>query len=227
MWTDWRYAPRVRGEALSRASGSVRGNRRAWLPLLVALLPLPAASAEDVAVRLRDDGRLDVRANAASVTAVLERLAQTGMKLTYEGPPPCRTVTLAVSGADHAQAVLEVLDDLGVDYVVTLNPTGTRILTAIVAETPRRPRAQQKAEAPLPADSESDVPPAPPEVTQQAADSGADASSDPTAGFPLLPGDFVPGGRATGQTTEWGMPPFVLPDPPTAPPPAPKATPVP
>ena len=164
-----------------------------------------------------------MRVKAAPLVEVLDRLAsQTGMAVSYQRPPPSGTVSLAVNGANHAEAVLGVLEGLGVNYAATTNPTGTRILSIVVAgaarpdgarfgpETieppPTAADAGDRPDAPVPADI-SDGP-------EPADESEADevASSEP--GLSLLPDDFVPGVRATGQPTDWGIPPFVLPDPP-------------
>ena len=207
------------------------------LPLAVSLAA-PAA-AEDVAIRLRDDGRVDVRAKGAPLVSVLDRLAnQTGMTVTYQGPPPRRTVSLEVYGANHFQAVMEVLDGLGVDYAVTTDAAGTRVLSLVVAGPTRSADAHQDPvdPSPLPADSTEPDPPAlptlpaptdpadpgtdpaananPADGPPQAEDPGAAGSASAGEAFSPLSGDFVPGGRATGQPPEWGQPEFVLPDPP-------------
>ncbi len=206
----------VNPRAVARWSPGVRA-----LALLLALIA-ESALAEDVAVRVREDGRVDVRVRAAPLTAVLDRLgSQTGMKVTYGKPLPRRVVSLAVSGSDHAQAVLELLEGVGVDYAVTTNSEGTRILSVVVADRvepgPSSPGDAKQGEesAPTPLDDAME-----PADAGDVGDAGSNASS--AEGFPLLPGDFIPGSRATGQTTEWGMPEFVLPEP--SPSPSPNAS---
>jgi hypothetical protein len=221
MWADRRYASRVSGGDDPREPGCARRIAREGLPLFLALLlspvvSAPVVSAEEIAVRVRDDGRVDVRVTAAPLASVLERVArQTEMSLAYQGAAPTRMVTLAVYASNQAQAVLDLLEGLGVDYAVTLDPTGTRILSLVVADAApaRRADPETNVSSPDALAGEASLPAAVPEPTEPVAEPEAGAGASPAQGFPLLPGDFVPGGRATGQTTEWGMPPFVLPDP--------------
>jgi hypothetical protein len=201
-----------------------RRPRAGALDLAIALsLALPAASAvaEEIAVRVRADGRVDVRVTAAPRVAVLDHLAsQTGITMTYQGPAPRGTVSLEAYGANHAQAVLDVLEGLGVDYAATTNPPGTRILSLVVAG-PAEPAGPHLGEptidpASTRADSGDPDAPAPTALSDEAEPADEpEAGGGASAGQELspLPEDFVPGVRATGQPTEWGMPPFVLPDP--------------
>jgi hypothetical protein len=214
----------VRGGADRRASGDGRGNARWSLPLALTLLTFSAAGAEEVGVRVRDDGRVDVRATAAPLASVLGRLAAlTEMTVAYQGPPPGRLVTLEISAACQAEAVRDVLERSGADYAASTDSSGTRVLTLVVADTPvgGQPDPEKVASEPPPAPDAippDTTPPAlPPDTTPpDASEVGSSDSDGQTSaeGFPLLPGTFVPGVRATGQTTEWGVPDFVLPDPP-------------
>jgi hypothetical protein len=198
------------------------------------VLTFSAAGAEEVGVRVRDDGRVDVRATAAPLVSVLGRLAAlTEMTVAYQGPPPGRLVTLEISSASQAEAVRDVLESSGADYAASTDPSGTRVLTLVVADTPvgGQPDPEAVASEPPPAPDAmppDTTPPAlppdtttphttPPDATAPDASEVGRSDSDgqtSTEGFPLLPGTFVPGVRATGQTTEWGVPDFVLPDPP-------------
>lgn len=198
------------------------------LRALSFILLVSPAAAEEFAVRIGDDGRVDVRVTAAPLASVLDRLAsETGMTVAYQGPRPLWTVSLDVSGANHAQAVMDILQGLGLDYVVTTDPAGTRVRSLVVAESARSDARSRRDPA-----QSSPAPSAEPEATlttpadvAEAADA-ADAAEaalethDPAASstpagevFTPLPGDFIPGGRATGQPVEWGRPAFVLPDP--------------
>jgi hypothetical protein len=209
------------------------------LLLALTLLVVSVASADDVAVRVRDNGRVDVRVTSAPLALVLDRLAsQTGINLTYEGSPPERLVTLEVYGASQALAVLDILERLGLDYAVTTNPAGTRILSLVVADAARvvedHPDLAMAKPAPPPnADS---MQPGGEPVRDHEPESGAEpqVASEPEPGaepqaageldpggapgprqnMTPLPDDFVPGVRATGQASAEGMPLFVLPDPP-------------
>jgi hypothetical protein len=183
--------------------------------LLLALQAVAAAPGAEVAIRVRADGRVDVRVTSAPLVAVLGRLgAQTGMKVAYQGPPPRRRVSLEVFAPNQAQAVLEVLEGLGVNYAVSMNPEGTRVLSLIVAAgahaSGAEPALANSEPVPL-AEAEATTPLAEPQPIVPA---GAPEPGEGPSSAPPLPAEFVPGGRATGQTPELGMPPFVLPDPP-------------
>ena len=238
---DSRYPSPVRGRPGRRASG---GDGWRWgLPLALSLMAVAAASGQEVAVRVREKGRVDVRATAAPLASVLGRLATlTDMTVAYLGPPPGRLASLEISAASQADAVLDVLHRFGADFAVSMDSAGTRILTVVVGEAPTgtHPDAVALTLEPPPVPEETPPDTAPPGATAPDASSDETPPETPppdpspattergspeseghttTEGFPVLPGTFVPGARATGQTTEWGVPPFVLPDPP-----GPKAT---
>jgi hypothetical protein len=76
----------------------------------------------------RAGDRVDVRATAAPVSEVLDRLArETGMKVTYDGAPPRARISVALSRVTPAQAVLSVLEGQGLNYVLRMDPTATRV----------------------------------------------------------------------------------------------------
>jgi hypothetical protein len=120
-----------------------------------------------------------------------------------------------------------------------MDSAGTRVLTLVVADTPAGGRPDPEAvvtESPPAPDgepSDRELPDAlppdaplldalppdsrprdtmPPDASELGDSESAGHTS--TESSPLLPGTFVPGVRANGQTTEWGVPEFVLPDPP-------------
>lgn len=100
--------------------------------LALTLVALPAAAAE-VNVRVVD-GRVDLAATAAPVAEVLERLArQTGMKVIYEGPQPRQLVSLSLSRRTPAEAVVGLLEGLGVNYMLFGDPTGVGVQTLMIA----------------------------------------------------------------------------------------------
>jgi hypothetical protein len=106
--------------------------RPAGLAALSLVLAAGTASAE-VQIRLVE-GRVNVHATAAPLADVLDRLArQTGMKITYEGPAPRFLVSLSLEGRTPAEAVLGTLEGLGLNYALQLDPSGTRVLTLVMA----------------------------------------------------------------------------------------------
>ncbi|HEV7501706.1 MAG TPA: hypothetical protein VGQ33_16940, partial [Vicinamibacteria bacterium] len=106
--------------------------RPAVLALAFAvLLPVRPAGAETEVHRTGD--RVDVRATAAPVSEVLDRLGrETGMKVTYDGPPPRARISVTLSGVTPAQAVLSVLEGLGLNYVLQMDATAKRVDTLLM-----------------------------------------------------------------------------------------------
>src|SRR5882672_9106019 len=76
---------------------------------------------------------LDVRATAAPVSEVLDRIArETGMKVTYDGAPPRARVSVTLTGVTPAQAVLAVLEGQGLNYALRMDPRAVRIETLLM-----------------------------------------------------------------------------------------------
>jgi hypothetical protein len=55
------------------------------------------------------------------------------MKVVNEGPPPRQPLTLTLAGRTPAEAVLGVLDGLGLNYALKMDLTGTRVETLILS----------------------------------------------------------------------------------------------
>ena len=114
------------------------------------LLLLAGTASAEVQVALRD-GRVDVAARSAPLSEVLDRLArQTHMQVTYEGAPPRQLVTATVEAATPAQAVVSVLEGLGVNYALQLDPTGREVRTLLLiapktGSAPARPAGEAPA----------------------------------------------------------------------------------
>lgn len=98
---------------------------------LALLVPVRQAAADTEVHRSGD--RVDVRATAAPVSEVLDRLGrETGMKVTYDGPPPRARISVTLSGVTPAQAVLSVLEGLGLNYVLQMDATAKRVDTLLM-----------------------------------------------------------------------------------------------
>ncbi len=186
------------------------------------LLLLPVAAAAETEVRPVGD-RLEVRASAATVSEVLDRIArQTGMRVSYDGPPPRARVTLSGGPRTPAEAVLAVLEGQGLTYALRLDPTGTRVEMLMVfagsgsrgATSPSL--APARMDRPEPANDEDDEPPD---------TSPAPEPSSPPEARPTRPGavPFVPApdGRAlpltpaapAGEARPMFLPPMPAPSP--------------
>ena len=98
-------------------------------------LSLLALAALNTSVEVRASGpdRLDIRASAAPLADVLERLSkQTGMRVVYEGTPQRQPVTLSLDARTPAEAVLGVLEGMGLNYAVLMDLSGSRVETLMV-----------------------------------------------------------------------------------------------
>jgi hypothetical protein len=121
------------------------------LPLALLLsLATPLAHAE---VRVEQRGnRVDLAVTRAPVADVLDRIArQTGMKVVYDGPPPRQLVTMSVRDRTQAEAVLAVLEGLGLNYALLSDPSGTRVETLMVAGRTTTAAAAAPTPTPQPA----------------------------------------------------------------------------
>ena len=77
--------------------------------------------------------RLDVVAAQAPLSEVLDGLARkTRMKVVYEGPAPVTLVTVELRGRTPAEAVLGVLEGLGLNYALALDASGTEVQTLMI-----------------------------------------------------------------------------------------------
>ena len=102
--------------------------------VVVLLSALPVAAA-DVNVRVVE-GQVEMTASAAPVAEVLDRLAkQTGMKVVYEGPAPRQLVSVSLRGRTPAEAVVDLLEGLGLNYMLIVDDTGARVRTLMMAGT--------------------------------------------------------------------------------------------
>jgi hypothetical protein len=101
------------------------------------LLLAATVFAGDVDVQSTAGGRVSVRVGSAPLSEVLDRLArQTGMKVIYDGAPPRALVRgRHVEDVTPAEAVLNVLEGLGVGYALRFDPDGVKVETLLVVGT--------------------------------------------------------------------------------------------
>lgn len=164
---------------------------RVALPLALSLA-LPALASGDVQVRPRGE-RLDLEASAAPLADVLARLAQqTGMKVVYEGTPPRQPITATLLDRTPLEAVLGVMEGLGLNYALRVDRTGTRVETLLMAGAssgaPSRPAPPPVSQAPPPAARATEA--AEPDANED------EETADPNAGPPGAPQRQRPQGAA-------------------------------
>jgi hypothetical protein len=112
------------------------------------LLAGPAVRAE-VEVRV-NAGRVDLKANAAPLSEILDRLSrQIGMKIVNDGVTPHLLLTLSLENRTPVEAVLGVLEGLGLNYALMMDKTGTGINTLVMAGAPG-PGARTATSVPTP-----------------------------------------------------------------------------
>jgi hypothetical protein len=202
------------GRAASAPVASRPSFGRALAFALALAAVAPGSPAAEIALRVRANGRIDLRVTSAPLSAVLDRLArETGVELVYQGARPQRVVSLEVYGSDQARTVLEVLDRLAVNYAVSFDAEGTRVRKIVIDDSAAAAHTQAAEQANQGRAAETE-PAAPAPLPQESAPEMPSASEDgPNASFPLLPADYQPG-RANRQTPDGNMSGFELPDPP-------------
>ena len=159
---------------------------RVRLGLIAGVAMLAAGPARAEVTVAVNDGRVDLTARSAPLSDVLDRLArQIQMQVTYDGAPPRHLVTAAVQAATPAQAVLSVLEGLGVNYALQLDRTGAQVTTLLLITTPPSGAAPARA-AVTPA---ARVPPPPPPPDELEDEPMLDEDEPAVEGRPERPAD--------------------------------------
>lgn len=203
--------------------------RRLWLVLAAAMATQASGSELDVRVV---DGRVQLKAVAAPVSQILDRLAQqTGMKVIYDGAPPRQLVSPTLTDVTPAAAVVGVLQGLGLNYAMMLDPTGTRVQTLMMV-APSAAAGAAVASRPA-ASAPVSVPTPPPELAEPTEDKEEVEEAPPAAGMrddPRrrgMPVPQVPGALPPGPTFMPGQPFTITPMPLQPPTPVPGPSPTP
>ena len=183
---------------------------------MAAVLALCLATPLRAGVEVTKSGdRLDVTAAQAPISEVLDGLARkTRMKIVYEGSAPRTPVTVELRGRTQAQAVLGVLEGLGLNYALVLDASGTEVETLMIVGTgprtasdgsahpPRRGRAPHAnledpvVESEEPSEGEGGIPLVPQESPMAEENAKPEAPAvarppNPASAFPGSP--FAPG----------------------------------
>lgn len=176
--------------------------------------------------------RVSVRAVSAPVAEILERLAHTtGMRVVYEGPVPRQVLTATLEERAPAEAVLSVLEGLGLNYALVMDPSGARVdqllILGAAAAAPASPRS-------APPVARRGVPVAEPEPPEELLESLQDepdteqAAEDELDGLITQPApEQPPPEPARPRSPEYPSSSFTprLPQPTPAPAPSPQASP--
>ncbi len=99
----------------------------------LVLVSVPGLASASVEVR-QQGAKVSVHAQAAALPEVLERLAKaTGMKVVYEGARPQTLVNASLDDRTPAEAVLTVLEGLGLNFLARMDVTGSRVEHLVIA----------------------------------------------------------------------------------------------
>jgi len=206
------------------------------LPASLAALFAVAASSLHAEVEVRVTGdRVSLRAVSAPVSEILDRLAsQTGMKLVYDAPPPRQLLTATIEQRTAPEAVLCILEGLGLNYALVMDRAGARVEQLLVlgaaAPAPARPTTPapppprrpppMAAEELEPEEAAEEIPETP---GGEAAEDEESTAATPTTGPPApVPPEYP----SSTFTPKLPMPPALQP-PAGATPPKPQPTPPP
>jgi hypothetical protein len=203
---------------------------RTFSVTVAVALATAAPAGSDVTV---SGDRVSVQVQAMPASAVLDRIARaTGMKVTYEGGQPRALVTVERTNVTGQEAVLSVMEGLGLSYALMLDRSGQKVDTLLVLGGPARPGASGGATArAFGRDREGfgrrEVPPPPPpDEPEFVAEPTEEVDEFNLGGAPEQAADDVPfdatkenaGGPGQGpivQPTPLPWPPQVTPPQPT------------
>lgn len=180
--------------------------------VLAATLLAGSAAAAEINIRVAE-GRVDLSTNAAPVADVLDGLSrQTGMRVVYEGVPPRQRVSVSLAGRTPAEAVVGLLEGLGLNYMLLGDPSGTRVQTLMMggaAPSAASPHSASPSPSSRPAPvasadaDEAEEPEEVPALAQPnpaASGSGPAGLPSPAQGSPALPPPRIPGATLPGVT---------------------------
>jgi hypothetical protein len=98
------------------------------LPLLLGVGARP-----DTPVLLVDHGRVSIHASSAPLADILSRFAQaTGAEVVYEAARPRQLVSVVIEAGSAAEAVTQLLEGQGLNYVLRLDPSGQKVEMLVI-----------------------------------------------------------------------------------------------
>ncbi len=118
---------------------------------LTLLFPAPSVAGAATEVQVRA-GKVDLKTSGAPLSEVLERLERAaGFKVEREGSPPNPLVpALELNDRTPAQAVLTVLEGLGLNYALSLDDSGAQVEKLLLIGAGSSTPASAAAKSPPP-----------------------------------------------------------------------------
>ncbi|HSD66312.1 MAG TPA: hypothetical protein VLF95_06405, partial [Vicinamibacteria bacterium] len=160
------------------------------LRLALALSLLAAPSHPDVQVTLRD-GRVVIRTAGAPLAEVLKSFAEaTGAEVVFEAARPRQPVSVAIEAGSAAEALAQLLEGQGLNYVLRLDSTGKMVEMLVVTGSASPPSSAGAARNPR------SIAPASRPPEEEAVPEDVDEPFPPGAGDepePSLPPGLPPG----------------------------------
>jgi hypothetical protein len=91
---------------------------------------------------LLDHGRVSIHSESAPLAEVLSRFAQaTGAEVVYEAARPRQLVSVVIEASSAAEAIAQLLEGQGLNYVLRLDPTGQNVEMLVVTGSAGSPAA--------------------------------------------------------------------------------------
>jgi O-antigen ligase len=180
--------------------------RAAFLPVVHAQgVPSGRECAPGLTIEHGEEGRLDLTARAVPLAEVLRCLVErAGLRLEYDGPPPRQKVSVDIQGQPLPAAIESLLEGLGVDFLLSRDPSGSSVDRLIVFGSARTPAAGNVPTA--------ESPPAEPSPGETPQPVGRPAETSAGAG-PAFPSRSV-GPQPFPEAPEPGVEPEPAPPPP-------------
>jgi hypothetical protein len=113
--------------------------------MLLALPFAGGAARSDIRVLL-DHGRVSIHSESAPLAEVLSRFAQaTGAEVVYETARPRQLVSVVIEANSASEAIAQLLEGQGLNYVLRLDPTGQNVEMLVVTGSAGSPAASAAA----------------------------------------------------------------------------------
>ena len=192
--------------------------RLSFLAAALGLLACPLQAEVEIQ---RTGDRVSLSAVSAPVSEILDRLArQTGMKVVYDAQPPRQLITARLDDRTTAEAVVGLMEGLGLNYALVMDVAGTRVdqllvlgpvgvsapSAAATRPTPAPPRRQPEPPE-LEADDQSEEAPEDEFEEELEADPDAQPAAPAPAGPPAPPPPDYPSSSFTPRLPTPAAPP--------------------